>query len=189
MTRSSGIAIEAGVALCLALLRAAMRFADGLPPIARPRSATAVPPDAAPFPRVARDILGDELGLEQAPRALVSQSLVTDHFLFAVVPENRIVAVSTFAHDRRYSHVSETVKRMDLAVSTDPEAILRRRPDLALVSQWARAEYVDVVRSAVTPVFRMRTSFKGFGEIADGLKTTGSLTGGDAAAEVEIRRL
>lgn len=189
MNRVSGVAFGGGLVLCLALFAAAIQFSDSLPAEAQSAATEAESPALAPFPRIARDILGDELRLDKPPRAIASQSLVTDHFLFAIVPHDHIVGVSSVTHDPRYSHVAEIVSRMDVAVATDPEAILRRRPDLTLVSQWARAEYVDVFRSAGNPVFRMQTNFEDFGGILKGLKTTGYLTGEDLAAERESRCL
>ena len=187
MRRNSSFAFACGLTLCLLLFASALRFGTSIPSPWDGSNGKGTEPSA--FPRVARDIRGDELRLVSAPRAIASQSLVTDHFLLALVPPERVVAVSPAAHDRRYSHVAEMVRDMDVAVATDPEAVLRRRPDLILVSRDARAEYVDVARMLGTPVFRMQTIFENFDQIANGLETTGFLLGADDAADREIRRL
>ena len=189
MKQKSKLAFACGLALCLLLFAAALRFQGSLPASARSDAASRPHLSKKAFPRVARDIHGDELELVRAPRAIASQSLVTDHFLFALVPPDRIVGVSNVAHDRRYSHVADMLRHMDVAIATDPEAVLRRGPDLMLVSQDARAEYVEIARTLGTPVFRMQTVFEHFDQIASGLETTGYLLGEDAAAEGEIRRL
>ena len=189
MRRNSSFAFACGLTLCLLLFAGALRFGTGIPSLSRSVESDRKGMGSKAFPRVARDIHGDELKLESPPKAIASQSLVTDHFLLALVPPERVVAVSPVAHDHRYSHVAEMVRDMNVAVATDPEAVLRKRPDLILVSQDARAEYVEVARMLGTPVFRMQTIFENFDQIASALETTGFLLGEDLAADREIRRL
>ena len=175
------------VALCLALALAAWRWtADaraGWPFAGRTEA-----PAASGFPRTVRDHAGDALRLPRPPSRIASQALVTDHFLFAVVPPSRIAAVSAVARDRRYSYVADVVAGMDVAVAGDPEALLRRRPDLLLASNTARADYVALARGAGIPTFRLLTVYEDFSQIAAGLETVGRLTGEERAAERVIRR-
>ena len=188
MKYKSKFAFAGALALCILLFAAALRFGGGFP-AARSREASGAISVRNAFPRIARDIHGDEMRLTEAPKAIASQALVTDHFLLALVPPERVVAVSPVARDPRYSHVADMLRAIDIAVATDPEMVLRQNPDLVLVSQDARAEYVDIVRALGTPVFRMRTIFENFDQIASGLETTGYLLGEDAAAEREVRSL
>ena len=186
MTRLAGLlrrgrpraALEA--ALCLLLVTAAWRAADGT------RADWPLAEDAAEspagFPRTVHDHAGDPLHLAHPPSRIASQALVTDHFLFAVVPPSRIAAVSAVAHDPRYSFVAGAVAGMDVAVVEDGEALLRRRPDLLLASHAARADLVAVARAAGIPTFRLRTQFDDFAQIAAGLETVGRLTGEERAA-------
>ena len=172
-------ALEA--ALCLLLLAAAWRVADGTR-TDRPLAEDSAESPAG-FPRTVHDYAGDPLRLARPPSRIASQALVTDHFLFAVVSPSRIAAVSSIAHDPRYSYVAAEVAGMDVAVVEDGEALLRRRPDLLLVSHAARADMVAVARAAGIPTFRLRTEFDDFGQIAAGLETIGRLTGEEPAAE------
>ncbi|MDE2928117.1 MAG: ABC transporter substrate-binding protein [Acidobacteriota bacterium] len=189
MTRPTQAALIAGGLLCAALFVAAWRFGGDLAPLSGTRKTWEGASASDPFPRTARDIHGFELTLAGPPESLASQALVTDHFLFAVVPHERIVGVSAAAHDPRYSFVADIVSRMDVVVTSDPEAVLRRKPELMLVAESARADYVEMTRASGVPVFRMRTVAENFGQIAKGLETTGYLTGEDAAADREIGRL
>ena len=141
------------------------------------------------FPRAATDHHGITVQIPRAPEAIASQSLVTDHFLFEVVPPERVVAVSVAAQDERFSFVADLVGRLELAVSSNPEAVLRRDPDLMLVSHSARADFVEVMRSASIPVFRFNTESTDFRQIERGLRNVGYLSGEDAAAEHSIRHL
>ncbi len=189
MTRPPRAALLAGLGLCALLFAAALRFAG------RPDRAGEAQPvgrealASQSFPRVAADHHGNTVRIPRPPESIASQSLITDHFLFEVVPAERVVAVSVAARDRRFSFVADVVGRLDVAVSSNPEAVLQRRPDLMLVAHSARADFVDVMQSAGTPVFRLNTDFKDFGQIEEGLRTVGYLCGEDAAAERAIRRL
>ena len=169
------------VALCLALLLAAWRWAGDARAGWTFTGQTAASP--AGFPRTVRDYAGDPLRLPRPPRRIASQALVTDHFLFGVVPPSRIAAVSAVAHDRRYSYVADVVDEMDVAVAGEPEALLRRRPDLLLASNTARADFVALARGAGIPTFRILTVFEDFSQIVGGLETVGRLTGEERAAE------
>ena len=172
-------ALEA--ALCVVLLTAAWRAADGT------RADWPLSEDTADsaegFPRTVHDHAGDPLRLARPPERIASQALVTDHFLFAVVPPSTIAAVSSVAHDPRYSFVADVVAGLDVAVVEDSEALLRRRPDLLLVSHAARADMVAVARAAGIPAFRLRTEFDDFAQITAGLETVGRLTGRERAAD------
>ena len=172
-------ALEA--ALCVVLLAAAWSAADGTRADWPLSEGTAE--SAEGFPRIVHDYAGDPLRLARPPARIASQALVTDHFLFAVVPPSRIAAVSAVAQDPRYSYVAGVVAGMDVAVVEDSEALLRRRPDLLLVSHAARADLVDVARAAGIPAFRLRTEFDDFAQITAGLETVGRLTGREPAAE------
>lgn len=188
MNGISRVAFAVAILLCAGSFFAAWRCSGRMRPAGAGAQGTRVEM-AESFPRTVRDAHGDELTLQHAPARLASQALVTDEFLFAVVPPERVVAVSTVAHDARYSHVAGIVRSMDVAVTSDPEAVLRLRPELMLVAKSARADYVELTRAAGIPVFRMITVFERFGQIADGLKTTGYLTGEDAAAAREIKAM
>ena len=177
-------------ALCLALTLAAWRWSADAPARAGWPSFAARPvaAPAAGFPRTVRDYGGDAVRLPRPPSRIASQALVTDHFLFAVAHPSRIAAVSAVAHDRRYSFVADVVDGLDVAVAGEPEALLRRRPDLLLASNTARADFVALARSAGIPTFRLLTVFDDFSQIVRGLETVGRLTGEEAAAERVIRR-
>ena len=175
------------VALCVALALAAWRWTADARAGWSFAAQTAEAP-ASGFPRTLRDYAGDALRLPRPPSRIASQALVTDHFLFAVVPPSRIAAVSAVARDRRYSFVADAVAGMDVAVAGEPESLLRSRPDLLVVSHTARADFVALARGAGIPTFRLSTVFDDFSQIAAGLETVGRLTGEERAAERVIRR-
>ena len=84
------------------------------------------------FPRTATDAGGAELILPAPPQRIASQALATDHFLFSLVPHERIVAVSQFATDSSYSNIAGIVRQLSVKVASDTESVLRVSPDLFL---------------------------------------------------------
>ena len=183
--RSGRLRAALEVAACLLLLVAAWRATAGTQAgwsLANPSAA----PVADGFPRTVQDYGGNAIRLARPPSRIASQALVTDHFLFAVVSPARIAAVSSVAHDARYSYVADTLAGMDVGVVDDGETLLRRRPDLLLVSHTARADLVTLAHAAGIPTFRLLTVFEDFDQIADALATVGRLTGEERAAAREI---
>ena len=185
--RSGRLRAALEVAACLLLVVAAWRATAGTEPGMSLAEQSAAPA-AAGFPRTVQDYVGDAVRLMGPPSRIASQALVTDHFLFAVVSPARIAAVSAVAHDARYSYVADALAGMDVGVVDDGEALLRRRPDLLLVSHTARADLVALARAAGIPTFRLQTVFEDFDQIAAGLATVGRLTGQERAAAREIAR-
>lgn len=134
-------------------------------------------PAGAGFPRTFRDFHGLPVTLAQAPRRIASQSLSTDHLLFAVVPAERIAAVSIYADSPQYSNVATLVRRRGIPSMRDAEQAIRLRPDIVLASNISRADFADLVRAAGIPTYVMRTVFRSLEEIEGGLRRIGDLTG------------
>ena len=183
------IAAALGVAACVALFVVALRFDDGLPGAPLPSSGLPSTDTGAGFPRRAVDASGQELWISEAPQAIGSQALTIDHILFAITDPERIVSVSPYAMDPGYSFVHETVRQSRLTQSSDLEAVLRSAPDLMLLAHGAKADLEDVLRRASIRTFRVRTTFADFDQVSAAIAAVGSVTGDEAAAELEIRRL
>jgi len=186
---SPGVAIRltASVIVGVGLIALAVRYAGELPRQAAP-AALSVNPDE-PFPRTVVDDQGFILTLPEPPMRIVSQTLVTDHYLIGIVPHERIVGVSPFGADAQYSHVADEVRRLGALVASDPERILDMKPDLVLTSNISRSDFVDLLRAAGIPTFRLHTTVDEFSAIANGIRTIGHLTGEDEAAAAEIGRM
>ena len=138
------------------------------------------------FPRTATDASDAELILPAPPQRIASQALATDHLLFATVPHERIVAVSQFAADSSYSNIASIVRHLPVKIASDTESVLRLSPDLFLASHRARADHVELLRAAGTPVFRVRTVYENLEQVKEALRLIGYLTGEDEAAAVKI---
>jgi iron complex transport system substrate-binding protein len=178
-----------GAAVVVALFIFAFRFDGDLQQPTRTRIADAVVQDGDPFPRTVVDHFGDALTFERPPQRIASQALTIDHFLLATVEPERVVALSNYARDERYSFAVEEAQRTDAVVATDVERVVLRDPDVMLTAHSARADQVDLARSAGIPVFRLNTIFDNFDEIAEQLTTVGRITGEDEKARAVVAEM
>jgi iron complex transport system substrate-binding protein len=186
---ASKLAAAGGAAIVVALFVFAFRFQGELPQPARMIRSEAAIEDGDPFPRTVTDYFGDQLTFEGPPQRIGSQALTIDHFLLATTPVERIVALSNYARDERYSFVVDLAESTNAVVATDAESVVRRNPDLLLTAHSARADQVDLARSAGIPVFRLQTVFEDFDGMAKSLATIGRITGDDEEAQATIGEL
>ena len=180
-----------GAAVVAALFIFAFRYDGDLQQPTRTRLADTAGAEGDPFPRTITDHYGDVLILERAPQRIASQALTIDHFLLATVPPDRIVAMSNYALDERYSFAVDEAQRAGAVVATDVEAVVLRAPDVMLAAHSARADQVELARSAGIPVIRLLTIFDDFDQIAEQLTMMGRITGEDEKARsvvAEMRR-
>ena len=142
----------------------------------------------ASFPREAAGADDVVVSVATAPRRLVSQSMSTDEYLYAILPPERIVGVSESAYERRISNVYDRVRVHRPVVANDIERVLTSAPDLVFTPAEARPEIPGLLRAAGMPVFRMPTMFPTLASIEDHIRLVGYLSGEDARAESEVRR-
>ena len=178
-----------GAAVVAALFIFAFRYDGDLQQPTRTRLADTAGAEGDPFPRTITDHYGDELTLERAPQRIASQALTIDHFLLATVPPDRIVAMSNYALDERYSFAVDEAQRAGAVVATDVEAVVLRAPDVMLAAHSARADQVELARSAGIPVIRLLTIFDDFDQIAEQLTMMGRITGEDGKARSVVAEM
>lgn len=190
MNKLAGNLLAAGgAAVVAALFVFAFRFDGDLQQPTRTRVADAVAAGGDPFPRTITDDFGDALILEQAPQRIASQALTLDHMLLAMVAPERVVALSAYARDERYSFAVEIAERTHAVVATDVESVVLRDPDLMLIAHSARADQVELARSAGIPVVRLNTIFETFDQIQEQLTTVGRTTGEDDKARAIVEEM
>jgi iron complex transport system substrate-binding protein len=179
----------AGAAIVAALFVFAFRFDGDLQQATRTRAADAAALQGDAFPRTITDDYGDASTLQRPPERIASQALTLDHMVLAMVAPERVVALSNYARDERYSFAVDTAERTNAAVATDVEAVVLRDPDVMLAADSARAEQVELARSAGIPVFRLNTIFDNFAQIEQELTTVGRITGEDEKAHAVIAEM
>jgi iron complex transport system substrate-binding protein len=114
---------------------------------------------------------------------VVSQYWSIDEYLYAIVPPEKVVAVSETAFLEVASNVYPLVETHRPVVATDPERVLRTEPGLVLVSSSARADFTALLRSTGVPVYRLATTFTSLEQIASTIRLVGYLTGEDERAQ------
>lgn len=186
---ASKLAASGGAAIVVALFVFAFRYQGDLPQPVRASRPAAEIGAGDPYPRTVTDYLGDQMTFERPPQRIASQALTIDHFLLATTPVERIVALSSYARDERYSFAVEIAESANAVVATDVEAVVMRNPDLLLTAHSARADQVDLARSAGIPTFRLQTVFETYDGMAEGLTTIGRITGEDAKAQSIIAEM
>lgn len=178
-----------GAAIVAALFIFAFRFDGDLQQPTRTRVGDVVADPGDPFPRTIEDDFGDALTLERPPERIASQALTMDHLVLAMVAPERVVALSNYARDERYSFAVELAERTGAAVATDVEAVVLREPDVMLTAESARADQVELARSAGIPVFRLNTVFDDFAQIERQTMTVGRITGEGEKARVVVEEM
>jgi iron complex transport system substrate-binding protein len=187
---SPTVALVAGVAAA-GVVAAAVTPADQLTAPERPFTSYgthAVEIGPATYPREASGADGVVVRISSPPRRVVSQSMSSDEFLFAIVPPERIVGVSEAAYLQGISNVYELATKHTPIVASDVERVLRVEPDLVFNPAEGRADMPGLLRAAGTPVYRMPTMFRTLDEIEQHIRLVGYLTGEDAKADAEATR-
>ena len=140
------------------------------------------------YPREAVDAYGFRVRIPHKPARIASQGWSIDEYLYAIVPPERIVAVSDSAFIKGVSNVLDEVARFKPALAADPERVLRANPDLIIVTSSSRVDFTSLVRSSGIPVYRMFIDFTTFAQIEEYIRLVGYLTGeDDRAKEVALR--
>lgn len=140
------------------------------------------------FPRSASGADDVPARVASPPARLVSQSMSTDEFLYAIVPPSRVVGVSQTAYQERISNVVELARRYRPLVAADVEVVLGLDPDLVFVPAETRADVPGLLRAAGVPVYRIPSMFPTLRSIEDHIGLVGYLTGEDVRANEELLR-
>lgn len=131
---------------------------------------------------------GRQLILPAKPQRIVSQTVATDEILLALVPPERLLALSQLADDARYSYCADRARLVAGRCGGSAEAILRLQPDLIFVASYSRAELVELLSAGGAPVYRL-TKFGGLADIAANIRAIGEAIGETAAAEALVAEM
>lgn len=125
---------------------------------------------------------GRQIIIPEKPTRIVSQTLGTDEILLAICPIERLVALSLFSTDPRYSLVIEQAKQVKGRVTQSAEQILGFKPDLVFVASYTRAELIQLLEQTNIPVFRF-TKFGGIEDVIAHIRLLGEMIDEKSAAE------
>jgi len=140
------------------------------------------------YPRESRDSDDFLVKIKRPPQRIVSQFYSIDEFLYSLLPPQRVVAVSASAYQPTVSNITAYAEKYHPVIASDPERVLRLKPDLILVSSTARSDFTSLTRSTGVPTYRMFTSFSTLEQVAETIGLVGYLTGTEEAAQAEERQ-
>jgi len=116
--------------------------------------------ESVAYPRYAIGADRVRTRIDGAPARIVSQFWSVDEYLYSLVPPERVVGVSETAYLAASSNVLPLVERYKPVIATEPEHVLRARPDLVITPESARWEIAGLLREAGVPVYRLYTRFE-----------------------------
>lgn len=110
------------------------------------------------FPLTVTDDAGTKITLQSKPQNIVSLTLGTDEMLLKLVGKSRIKAVTYLADDKGISNISEEVKSISNKLNSDnSEKVIALQPDLVIVADYTKKEFVQQLLDAKLTVYRVRT--------------------------------
>ena len=120
------------------------------------------------------------------PLRVVSHTVGTDDLLLAVADPGQIAALSHLSRDVRFSVHSREPQRFPAIRDSEAESILRYKPDLVLITNYSRAEVVDLLRRAKVKVM-LFDRFESLDDAYANLRSLGQVLGHTDRAEAIIR--
>ncbi len=140
------------------------------------------------FPRSVTDDYGHSMTITAPPRRIVSNEMTFDEILFDLVNPQRIVAVSRFSFERRYSNLAERVTELELPSSESPEVILSLHPNLVIAGTHVRAEWLDLLQRGGVPIYRLQHNVVKLSQLGGLIRRIGYLTGSDDRARELVKQ-
>jgi iron complex transport system substrate-binding protein len=99
------------------------------------------------------DARGLLVKLAEPPKRIASYSVGSDEILLDLVGPERLIAVTSLAHDRRYS--DRDFSKIKLKTDTDLELVIAAKPDLVVLATFNRREVVKKFSDFNIPTFVM----------------------------------
>lgn len=102
------------------------------------------------------DMQGTVVQIPHKPMHILTLSMSLDEILLGMVPSDRLAAISNYLDDPKLSVVVKKAQRVPEKISsiTPPSAerVMALNPDLVLVTEWTRPDYVATLRDLGFPV-------------------------------------
>ena len=89
------------------------------------------------------------------PERIVSATLSTDEILLAILEPEDLLGVTHFALDPEVSNVPERARRVEHAITGEPEQILALEPDVVFADPVGRAETRELLRRLGVPLSKV----------------------------------
>ena len=129
---------------------------------------------------------GQTVRVDVPATRIVSTFLGADEILKEILVRagslHHLRAVSTLADNPAYSHIAPVPASIKARAGDDLEAVLKIKPDLAVVASFNRPEFVRRLEQANVPTFVLHR-FSSLADIEQNIRTLGLLAGEPKAAE------
>jgi len=122
-----------------------------------------------------------------APLRVVSHTVGTDDLLLAVADPGQIAALSHLSRDPKFSVHAQSNKQYASIRDSEAESILRFKPDLVLITNYSRAEVVELLRRSKVRVM-LFDRFESLDDAYANLRALGQALGHPERAEALIRQ-
>ncbi|MDU4960766.1 MAG: ABC transporter substrate-binding protein [Sporomusaceae bacterium] len=145
---------------------------------------------AAP-PAVTREVTdsgGIVVRLPQVPQRIVSLSIATDEILAALVPPERIAALTYLADDRGISNIADAAKAVKARSRANAESIIALSPDLVLIPDWQPPELAQTLRDAGLAVYVFQSG-RTIDSIKDNIRELAAVTGEPAKGDAVVAQM
>ena len=119
------------------------------------------------------------------PQRIASLSVGTDEILCALVPPDRIVALSKYAADPEVSYIADIAQRIGVFVEREPERLLALQADLILLARYTKAELRQAVEQTGTPTLVVE-EFRSLADVESNIRRIGHVVGEVERAEAVI---
>ena len=141
-----------------------------------PRAMCASQVSAGPFPKEMLDPLRAPVRLPRPPMRIASKALVADELLEAVVPVERIAALTNLIDDESVTVLAGRVPASVRRTGGGVEELLALAPDLVVVAEFTEGAATAQLVSAGAPVLRLAVA-DGFEAVRVALRSVGAATG------------
>ncbi len=110
------------------------------------------------FPLTVTDDAGSKITLQSKPQDIISLTLGTDEMLLKLVDKSRIKALTYLADDKGLSNIVEEAKAISNKLQGDnAESVIALQPDLVIVADYTKKEFVQQLLDAKLTVYKVRT--------------------------------
>jgi ABC-type Fe3+-hydroxamate transport system substrate-binding protein len=104
------------------------------------------------FSRTIRDARGHTVTIEDTPTRIFSGGLNVDSTLLHLLSPERLVGVTRFSQKSAYSYVADSASRVPAYEQVRSETVLKRNPDLVILTVYTRSDIRNAIRALDVPV-------------------------------------
>ena len=135
------------------------------------------------------DDQGYKLEFDEKPQRIISYSLGIDEILLAMLPADRITALTAYVDNPEISNAVEAAKTVKTRVEkNNPEQILALKPDLVIMPDFVAADKIQSLREMGIKVYVFKIPGT-IAEVEENIEKIGKLVGEEAKAKEMVEAM